>query len=304
MAKPTLLVLAAGMGSRYGGLKQMDPVGPAGETVIDYSVFDAIRAGFGKVVFVIRRDFEQAFREGIGARFAGRIEVGYAFQELGDLPRGYAVPEGREKPWGTGHAILVAKEVVDTPFAVINADDFYGRDAYVQMADFLSSVESGASPDPFAMVGFPLKNTLSEFGSVSRGICKTDDLGRLISVTELTKIEKLVSGARHIEADGSEVLLGGDEIVSMNFWGFTPSIFEHLTRLFSSFLDDQGEEMKSEFYIPFAVDELVQAGNSTVTVLETSSSWFGVTYREDRDHVVAAIAGLIAEGAYPQQLTS
>ncbi len=302
MAQPTLLVLAAGMGSRYGGLKQMDPVGPGGETVIDYSVFDAIRAGFGKVVFVIRRDFEEAFREGVGARFASQIEVDYAFQGLDALPPGAEVPAGREKPWGTGHAILVAAGVVDSPFAVINADDFYGRDAYVQMGRYLSSVDAAAKPDPFAMVGFPLRNTLSDFGSVSRGICEIDPDGHLISVTERTRIERMGDGARHREEDGSEVVLDGGEVVSMNMWGFTPTVFGHLDRLFSAFLAERGQEMKSEFYIPFAIDELVQAGEASVSVLQTASSWFGVTYREDKEHVVGAIADLIARGEYPERL--
>ncbi len=302
MAKPTLLVLAAGMGSRYGGLKQMDPMGPGGETVMDYSVFDALRAGFGKVVFVIRRDFEEAFREGVGARFADQIEVGYAYQQLDALPAGFSVPEGREKPWGTGHAILAAKDAIDTPFAVINADDFYGRDAYAKIGAFLSAVEVGATPAPFSMVGYPLRNTLSEHGTVSRGVCETDEAGLLLGVRELTKIEKTEAGARNLADDGGEEILTGDEIVSMNLWGFTPAVFGHLERLFVAFLEAEGGEQKSEFYIPFAVDELVREGAATVTVLESASSWFGVTYREDRDHVVQSIAELIAAGEYPERL--
>ena len=302
MPKPTLLVLAAGMGSRYGGLKQMDPMGPNGETVIDYSVFDAIRGGFGKVVFVIRRDFEQAFRDGVGARFADQIEVDYAFQDLDALPEGFAIPAGREKPWGTGHAILCAREVIAEPFAVINADDFYGRDAYQQMADFLSDLDPDTQPEPYSMVGFKLANTLSDFGTVARGVCDIDAAGLLNSVKELTQIEKLSAGARHVEEDGSEISLGGDEIVSMNLWGFTPGVFAQLERLFSKFLRESGEELKSEFYIPFAVDELVGEKAATVTVLETSSSWFGVTYKEDRAHVVASIRALIDAGEYPESL--
>lgn len=302
MSKPTLLVLAAGMGSRYGGLKQMDPMGPSGETVIDYSVFDAIRAGFGKVVFVIRKDFEQAFREGVGARFADKIEVDYAFQALDALPEGFALAEGREKPWGTGHAIAVAAGVVDTPFAVINADDFYGRDAYQQMADHLNSTSSSVSPAPFSMVGFRLKNTLSEFGTVSRGVCDIGENDLLKTVRELTKIEKTETGARHVEEDGSEIILNGKEIVSMNMWGFTPEVFAQLDRLFANFLTERGSELKSEFYIPFAVDELVGEGKATVTVLRTSSSWFGVTYQDDREHVVASIQQLVDAGEYPADL--
>lgn len=302
MTKPTLLVLAAGMGSRYGGLKQMDSFGPNGETVVDYAVFDAIRSGFGKVVFVIRRDFEEAFREGVATRFSGEIEVDYAFQSLDALPEGFVVPPGRAKPWGTAHAILMASNVVEDPFAVINADDFYGRDAYRQMAEFLVKVQEDVTPSSFCMVGFPLKNTLSEFGTVSRGVCDIGADGGLQSVTELTRIEKLVAGARHVEADGSEIVLSGEEIVSMNMWGFTPAVFDYLENLLREFLRGRGGEMQSEFYIPFAVDDMVRQGVATVQVLRTSGSWFGVTYKEDRDHVVRAIAALIDRGDYPGRL--
>lgn len=304
MTKPTLLVLAAGMGSRYGGLKQMDSMGPNGETVMDYAVFDAIRSGFGKVVFVIRRDFEEAFKEGVGNRFSGQIEVDYAFQSLDALPDGFVVPPGRTKPWGTAHAILTASKVVADPFAVINADDFYGRDAYGQMARFLFNLQEDITPSPFCMVGFPLKNTLSEFGTVSRGVCDIGADGGLQSVTELTRIEKLMAGARHIEADGSEIVLSGEEIVSMNMWGFTPAVFDYLENLFRQFLASRGVEMQSEFYIPFAVDDMVKQDSATVQVLRTSGSWFGVTYKEDRDHVVSAIAALVDRGDYPDQLNS
>ena len=301
MIEPTLLVLAAGMGSRYGGLKQMDAMGPNGETVMDYAVFDAIRSGFGKVVFVIRRDFEDLFRERVGSRFSSRIEVDYAFQSLDGLPEGFGVPPGREKPWGTGHAILMASRVVAEPFAVINADDFYGRQSYEQMAGFLVNRQD-VQTSSFCMVGFPLRNTLSEFGSVSRGVCDIGSNGNLQSVTELTRIEKTGSGARHVEPDGSEITLSGEEVVSMNMWGFTPEVFDHLEMLFKAFLEDRGSEMGSEFYIPFAVDDMIRQGVATVRVLQSSGSWFGVTYQEDRDHVVRAIAGLIENGDYPDRL--
>jgi UTP-glucose-1-phosphate uridylyltransferase len=302
MIEPTLLVLAAGMGSRYGGLKQMDAMGPNGETVMDYAVFDAIRAGFGKVVFVIRRDFEEVFREQVGKRFSGRIAVDYAFQSIDGLPEGFVVPQGREKPWGTGHAILMASGVVNEPFAVINADDFYGRQSYEQMAEFLSGNLDTEKPSPFCMVGFALRNTLSEFGTVSRGVCEIGSDGMLQSVTELTRIEKVDRGARHLEQDGSEISLTGDEVVSMNMWGFTPDVFGYLEKFFQEFLEEQGSEMRSEFYIPFAVDDMIRQGKASVRVLQSAGSWFGVTYQEDRDHVVSAIAGLIKNGQYPAHL--
>ncbi|MCP4849055.1 MAG: nucleotidyltransferase [Verrucomicrobiaceae bacterium] len=300
--EPTLLVLAAGMGSRYGGLKQMDAMGPHGETVMDYAVFDAIRSGFGKVVFVIRKDFEDAFREGVGRRFAGNIEVDYAFQSLDGLPAGFSLPSGRNKPWGTGHAILMASKVVAEPFAVINADDFYGRQSYEKMARFLVNGQSDAQPSPFCMVGYPLKNTLSDFGSVSRGVCDLSSEGVLRSVTELTRIERSADGIRHVEADGSEIVLSGEELVSMNMWGFTPAVFDYLESLFVEFLEERGTEMKSEFYIPFAVDDMVSNQLAKVQVLRSSAAWFGVTYREDREHVISAIATLIENGDYPSRL--
>jgi len=302
MIEPTLLVLAAGMGSRYGGLKQMDAMGPNGETVMDYAVFDAIRAGFGKVVFVIRRDFEEVFREQVGKRFADRIAVDYAFQSIENLPEGFVVPEGREKPWGTGHAILMASGVINEPFAVINADDFYGRQSYEQMADFLADSLNQLQPSSFCMVGFALRNTLSEFGTVSRGVCEMNTDGMLQSVTELTKIEKMDCGARHVEADGLQISLTGDEVVSMNMWGFTPDVFGYLEELFRDFLSEEGGEMRSEFYIPFAVDDMIKKGLATVQVLKSAGTWFGVTYKEDREHVVREMATLIENREYPNCL--
>jgi hypothetical protein len=299
MTKPTLLVLAAGMGSRYGGLKQVDPVGPAGETIIDYSIFDALRAGFGRLVFVIRKDIEAQFREVVGARFEKRLPVDYAYQELDKLPGGFTVPEGRTKPWGTTHAILMAEDVVHEPFAAINADDFYGRASYALLAQHLTS----GTPD-YAMVGFILRNTLSEFGSVARGICRVDGGQYLKSVVELTKIERDGTGAKDTSSSGMVTQLTGEEAVSMNMWGFTPALFPQLRSHFAMFLRQNGRELKSECYIPSTVNELVTAGEARVKVLRTPASWFGVTYREDRPRVVESIRQLIAAGEYPAKLWS
>jgi Nucleotidyl transferase len=297
MTKPTLLVLAAGMGSRYGGLKQIDPVGPAGETIIDYSIFDAMRAGFGKLVFVIRKDIEQQFKEIVGARFEKRIAVEYVFQELDKLPPGFSVPAGRTKPWGTTHAILMAESAIQEPFAAINADDFYGQQAYQLLAGHLTS----GSPD-YAMVGFILKNTLSDFGSVARGVCRVDENDYLQTVDEMTKIERDGNGAKNTAPDGTITKLTGNEAVSMNFWGFTPALFAQLRIEFDAFLKKSGGELKSECYIPSTVNDLVVAGRARAKVLRTHDSWFGVTYREDRPQVVESIRKLIAQGKYPEKL--
>jgi UTP-glucose-1-phosphate uridylyltransferase len=297
MSKPTLLVLAAGMGSRYGGLKQIDPVGPNGETIIDYSIFDAMRAGFGKLVFVIRKDIEQQFREIVGVRFEKRIAVEYVFQELEKLPAGFSVPAGRAKPWGTTHAILMAENVVKEPFAAINADDFYGQNAYKLLAQHLVS-----GTQDYAMVGFILKNTLSDFGSVARGVSRTDANHYLTSVQEMMKIERDGSGAKNTDAQGNLTKLSGEEAVSMNFWGFTPALFAQLRTEFNKFLAKSGAELKSECYIPSTVNDLVLAGQAKVKVLRTPDSWFGVTYREDRPQVVASIRKLIERGDYPEKL--
>lgn len=286
----TLVVLAAGMGSRYGGLKQVDPVGPSGETVLDYAVFDAARAGFTRVVFVIRRDFEALFRERIGARYAGRIAVDYVFQALEALPAGFVPPAGREKPWGTGHAVWCAREAVRENFAVINADDFYGADSFAQLAKFLSRAQGGE----FAMVGFRLANTLSEHGTVSRGVSTASAEGNLQSIVEVTSIAP---------ADvGSGKKYSGEEVVSMNCWGFTPALFSGLDAQFQSFLAARGGELKSEFYLPAAVSALVAQGEARVRVLPTGASWFGITYRDDKPRVAAAIAGLVQAGTYPAKL--
>jgi choline kinase len=300
MSKPTLLVMAAGMGSRYGGLKQIDPMGPHGETILDYSVFDALRAGFGKVVFIIRPDFEQAFRENITAKFNGRIAVDYAFQTLDKLPTGFNIPAGREKPWGTTHAILCARETISEPFAVINADDFYGRHSFEVLHHHLDTLRLDSNA--YAMVGFTLKNTLSENGTVARGVCKTDAHGYLKEIQELTKIEKTATGARNASEDGNALALTGDEPVSMNMWGFSPHLFGQINVLFEEFLTAQGSELKSECYIPLSVGELVRRTEATCKVIPTTSSWFGVTYREDKPKVQASIAAMTAAGEYPDGL--
>ena len=290
--QPTLLVMAAGMGSRYGGLKQIDAVGPSGETIIDYSIYDALRAGFGRLVFVIRHDIEAPFREAIGSKFEKRIPVDYVFQELDQLPQGFAVPPGRTKPWGTTQAILLAEEVLNEPFAAINADDFYGRESFQVLSGLLR-----AGGNDYAMVGYTLRNTLSEHGSVSRGVCECDAEGYLRAVAELTKVEKRGRGA---QAEGRT--LSGDELVSMNFWGFTPLVFPQLRERFYSFLQRSGQELKSECYIPTTVNELVASGIARVKVLPTTSSWFGVTYQEDKPRVKAGIRELVARCEYPQKL--
>ena len=300
--KPTLVVLAAGMGSRYGGLKQVDPVGPSGEAILDYSVFDAERAGFGKVVFIIRKDFEAEFREKVGAKYEGILPVEYCFQDINDLPPPFTVPEGRAKPWGTAHAIRSARNVVKEPFAAINADDFYGRDAFAKLAAFLSSDVSGESGKMhFAMVGYKLDLTLSDNGSVARGICKVEG-GKLTSVTEMTKLVRVPGGAENREDEATPVKLTGEERVSMNLWGFTPELFAALEERFPAWLGKNGSAPKSEWYIPFVVDELIHEGKADVEVLPTDSNWFGVTYREDKPFVTAEIGKLVAAGEYPANL--
>lgn len=291
----TLVVLAAGMGSRYGGLKQVDPMGPSGETVLDYSVYDACRAGFTRVLFVIRREFEQVFRDQVGERFRGRMKVDYAFQELDLLPSGFAVPEGRVKPWGTGHAVWCAREALSGPFAVVNADDFYGAGSFAQLAGFLQKTGEGLAVLPeWAMVGFPLVNTLSEHGAVSRGVCAVDERGRLRGIEEHTGIvaDEVGPGRRYAP----------ETTVSMNCWGFSGDFLPLLDERLRAFLAVHGGEAKAEFYLPFAVNELMAAGKAAVRVLPTSDSWFGVTYREDKPRVQAAIGGLVGRGLYPSPL--
>lgn len=295
----TLVVLAAGMGSRYGGLKQVDPMGPAGETVLDYSVYDALRAGFDRVLFVIRRDFEADFRAAVGARFEKRVRVDYVFQALDALPAGHAVPPGRVKPWGTGHAVWCAREALDGPFAVVNADDFYGAEAFARLAAFLRAAEAAKkSPPEFAMVGFRLANTLSEHGAVSRGVCAVGPDGALADIEEHTGILATEVGA----APGCKY--NPNTIVSMNCWGFTADFLPRLDARWRAFLAAHGAAEKAEFYLPFAVNDLLRAGEAAVRVLPTGDSWFGVTYREDKPRVQAAIAALVAGGAYPSPLRS
>lgn len=299
--KPTLVILAAGMGSRYGGLKQIDPVGPSGETILDYSVFDAIRAGFGKVVFIIRKDIENDFKEVFVSRLSKNIEIDWVFQELGKLPEGYNVPEGRIKPWGTGHALMMVADVVKEPFAVINADDFYGRQAFETIAGFFAEQEKLHQND-YAMVAYELNNTLSDFGTVSRGICVTDDQGWLSSVTELTKIAKTENNIADIQPDGKTTVLKENAPVSMNFWGFTPSLFNHLEKEFKMFFDSDRDHSKSEFYIPSVVDTLIKSGQEKVKVLRNPGQWFGITYQEDKPIVIEKVKDLINKGDYPTKL--
>lgn len=288
----TLLVMAAGMGSRYGGLKQLDPVGPNGETIIDYSVYDAVRSGFNKVVFIIRREFEKEFKSQITNKYEGSIKVEFAFQELNALPNNFNCPEGRIKPWGTGQAILTAAGLINEPFVAINGDDFYGRDSYGVIADYYKS-----EGDSFSMVAFQLENTLSDFGGVSRGLCAVEN-GLLSTVVETHNIKK---GAEGVTSD-EDISLDGTEPVSMNVWGFTPDLFDHLRSMFHDFLERDGKEMKSEFLIPSVVNNLIHANTKHVKVLRTDSSWFGVTYKEDKPYVVKQIQELIDNDEYPNKL--
>jgi hypothetical protein len=285
------------MGNRYGGLKQIDPVGPGGETIIDYSIYDALRAGFGKVEFVIRKDIEEAFKQAVGARFEKHIAVEYVFQELDKLPQGFSVPVGRTKPWGTMHAILMAADTINEPFAVINADDFYGSEGYRVLTQHL---QSGTAD--YAMVGFVLRNTLSYFGAVSRGVCRLDGDDFLQGVVELTNIERDGAHATNTDSSGRITTLSGDEVVSMNMWGFTPQIFGQFRVHFQKFLKLDGSDIQSESYLPTTVNELVLAGRARVKVLRTNDSWAGVTYREDHPRVVQTIRRLIDRGNYPNRL--
>lgn len=296
MDKPTLLVLAAGMGSRFGGLKQIEPLGPNGEIIIDYSLYDAYRAGFGKVVFVIKKELEDTFREVIGSRAEKLMKVEYAFQDTSMLPDGFTCPDGRTKPWGTGHAVWCARHVIDGPFGVINADDFYGRDAYARLGEFLSHK---AAPGHMCMVGFPLENTLTENGTVSRGICMTKN-GLLASVTERTAIARR-GGVISYEENGESHPIPEGSIASMNVWGLDPSVFEPMGQAFGEFLKglDEGSRMKAEFYLPAFVDSLIRSGKTEVEVLPAASRWYGVTYREDKEKVSAALAAMHEAGEYP-----
>ena len=292
MKNLTLLVMAAGMGSRYGGLKQLDQVGPSGETIIDYSVYDAIRAGFTKVVFVIRKDFEDEFKENIGDKYTGKIQVKYAFQDLNGLPEGFSCPKGREKPWGTGHAILTADGLINEPFFVINGDDFYGEQTFKVAADYYMR-----GKDDFSMVAFRLDKTLSEFGGVTRGLCevKKNKLSTIVETGDLIQDGDKVASDRDIELDGSEP-------VSMNMWGYTPRLFDYLKEMFVDFLKEEGSELKSEFLIPTVINNLIQDEREHVTVLQSDARWFGVTYKDDKPYVVSQLQKLTDNGVYPNPL--
>jgi UTP-glucose-1-phosphate uridylyltransferase len=294
---PTLLILAAGMGNRYGGLKQIDPVSPGGETIIDYSIYDALRAGFRKVVFVIRKDIEQPFRQAVGARFERRITVEYALQELDGLPQGFTFPADRTRPWGTMHAVLVAAGAISESFAVINADDFYGAESYRALAQHLQSGTAN-----YAMVGFVLRNTLSDFGTVSRGVCQVDNENFLQGIIEMTNIEPDGVHAKNTDSAGRITKLSGDEVVSMNMWGFTPNVFGQLREQFQKFIRVNGSDVHSEAYLTNAVNELVMTGLARVKMLHTNDSWAGVTYREDHPRVVETVRRLIDRGDYPNRL--
>jgi NDP-sugar pyrophosphorylase family protein len=299
--KPTLLILAAGIGSRYGGLKKLDPLGPSGETIIDYSVYDAIRAGFGKVVFVIRENIEQEFRKAYIDRLKDKIDMDYVFQEIRKVPEGVSYAQDRQKPWGTGHAVLMAAGMINTPFAVINADDFYGQSSFRAIADHYKNW-SGDRANDYCMVGYDIENTLSEHGAVSRGVCMADENSFLLEVTERTKIERTSVGIAYKDENDLPVIIPEKTIVSMNFWGFTPSYFHHLEISFREFINKNAANLKAEFYIPSVVNELVRSGKATVKVLDCREKWFGMTYREDREMVVAKIQELVDQHIYPGNL--
>lgn len=299
--KPTLFVLAAGMGSRYGGLKQLDGLGPNGETIMDYSIFDAIRGGFGKIVFVIRKDFEKDFREKILSKYENHIPVELVFQSVDKLPAGFTCPEGRVKPWGTNHAVLMGKEVINEPFAVINADDFYGRDSFAVLGRWLSELPEGAK-NRYCMVGFRVGNTLSESGTVARGICSTNDEGCLTTVVERTEIMRVDGKVCYKDEQGAWVAMDDNTPVSMNMWGFTPDYFKYSEDYFIDFLKNNLDNLKAEYFIPLMVNKLINEGTATVKVLDTTSKWFGVTYAADRQGVVDKIQSLVDAGEYPSKL--
>lgn len=297
--KPTLVIMAAGMGSRYGGIKQIDPMGPSGEIILDYSVRDAAEAGFGKVVFIIRKSIEKAFRETVGTRFAGKIEVDYVFQELDNLPEGFKMPPGREKPWGTGQAVLACKDTVREPFVVINADDFYGAESFREGARGLAELDTSTAES--FLVGYRLENTLSPHGYVTRGVCESEN-GFLTCVTERFKIGKNNAGIVEYQDNGESFPMTGNELASMNFWGFSPALFPLLETKFVEFLKKSGNEMKSEFLIPSEIDSFISSGKMKVKVLKTDATWFGVTYPEDKPAVKASLASLVQQGIYPSPL--
>ena len=299
--KPTLFVLAAGMGSRYGGLKQLDGLGPNGETIMDYSIFDAIRGGFGKIVFVIRRDFEQDFRDKVLSKYEGHIPTELVFQAIDDLPEGFTCPADRVKPWGTNHAVLMGKDVIKEPFAVINADDFYSRDAFAVMGKWLNELPEG-STGKYSMVGFRICNTLSENGTVARGVCGKNEAGMLTDVVERTEIMRVDGTICYKDENGEWQPVGEETPVSMNFWGFTPDYFNYSEAQFVDFLKENIDKPKSEFFIPLVVDTLINSGKATCEVLDTTAKWFGVTYAADRPGTVEKIQALVDAGEYPNKL--
>src|SRR5690554_263726 len=298
--KPTLFVLAAGMGSRYGGLKQLDGLGPGGETIMDYSIYDAVNAGFGKLVFVIRKSFEEAFREKIVKKYEKRIPVELVFQELDMLPDGFTPHPERVKPWGTNHAVMMGKEVIHEPFAVINADDFYGRESFKVLADFLTTLQE--SENKYCMVGYRVGNTLSESGTVARGVCETDTNGNLTGVVERTQVMRVDGKVSYKDENDHWVAIDDHTPVSMNMWGFTPDYFSYSDESFVTFLNENADNLKAEFFIPLLVNQLIQKGTATVKVLDTPSKWFGVTYADDRPEVVAKLKNLADSGVYPSPL--
>ncbi len=305
MNKPVLVVLAAGMGSRYGGLKQIDPVGPDGEVIIDYSIYDAVQAGFEKVVFIIKHEIEKDFKEAIGNRIAKNIQVEYAFQQLDQLPAGFTVPEGREKPWGTTHAVLAAKSVIDGPFAVINADDYYGPEAFKNIFAFLSQPKADNGKHHYCMVGYRVENTVTDHGTVARGVSQADENGYLKNIVERLKIEKTATAARFTEDDGKTWTdLPAGTLVSMNFWGFDENFIASAEKRFAAFLEANVpvNPMKCEYLLPFSVDNMIQAGEADVKVLESSDIWYGVTYKEDKPGVMQALAEKHKSGLYPTPL--
>ena len=297
--KPTLLVLAAGMGSRYGGNKQLDEVGPSGETIIDYSIYDAIRAGFGKIVFAIRRDIEEQVKERFVERLRNKIEVDYVFQEITNLPEGVKVAPDRAKPWGTSHAILVTREKIKEPFGVINADDYYGMESYKILHDFLINDKD---PNLYSIIGYKLGNTLSDHGHVNRGVCRVNSEGYLENIVETRQIGKTKTGAKAPGADGSELIFTGNEIVSMNLFGFKPSCYNYLGQEFRNFIDAKGMDLKSELDIPTSLDKFVKSGDIRIKILMSNERWFGVTYREDKPFVVESIKKMIRKGMYPARI--
>jgi NDP-sugar pyrophosphorylase family protein len=299
--KPTLLILAAGMGSRYGGLKQLDKIGPSGETIIDYSIYDAIQAGFGKVMFIIKESIEEDFKEIFVERLQDKLAIDYVFQETWMVPEGIEIPDNRSKPWGTGHAVMMAAGKIDGPFAVINADDFYGRGAFISLANYYKDWTPMKAND-YCMVAYQVANTLSEFGAVSRGVCQPDANSFLVDVVERTHIERRETAIAYKNEQDKLVTIPDNSLVSMNFWGFTPSFFGYLDKGFATFIKENAENLKAEFYIPTMVNELIRSQQATVRILDCDEHWFGMTYKEDRLVVVKSIRELVRKGIYPENL--